>query len=480
MRIDSELLADPRIKEAVDKGWLNWRNVEAEGNSGDVEMFSSLHSAAITVGRKADGTERRFALDDVKFVTSILRGSERIYASYINSLSAEIYLALTNTDGFTARLLFGQNGLTDYTKKEIAARINMANGSAQIDSGTDVKTRFRTAGFNAIEHAHAKLATIALGTLMMMLAGDDDKEKLRRSSWFKRFLLVIKPRVGNTTLDFSGGEVGWYQLIAKWATLEKETGAGKTQYLSAKDGHKQSFGADAANETFRFAQGKFNPLLSNTIALWTGKDYTGQPFGLGKLAVNMFVPLGASDVVNAFVENGLGRGLLLAPFITFGAGGNTYSPKRYEIAVNQFTEAVKAYDAVRSNRKLESNEKSDLIEELEDDFPELSARGRIEGKIKRSSFSNLKSARCRSWTWPFRNRSQTALNERRRKRSTLSALRGSLSMTIGKWVGLSQDCCMEYGLLLSYFHTVSTFCYYVVHTIACVMVAKERRNIGIM
>ena len=426
MRINSELLADPRIKEAVDKGWLNWRNVEAEGNSGDVEMFSSLHSAAITVGRKADGTERRFALDDVKFVASILRGSERIYASYINSLSAEIYLALTNADGFTARLLFGQNGLTDYTKKEIAARINMANGSAQIDSGkkkqmmnqltgifwapklalsrlqlaigwdvihplldsgTDVKTRFRTAGFNAIEHARAKLAMIALGTLMMMLAGDDDdKEKLRRSSWFKRFLQVIKPRIGNTTLDFSGGEVGWYQLIAKWATLEKETGAGKTQYLAAKDGHKQSFGADAVNETFRFAQGKFNPLLSNTIALWTGKDYTGQPFGLGELAVNTFVPLGASDVVNAFVENGLGRGLLLAPFITFGAGGNTYSPKRHEIAVNQFTEAVKAYDAVRNNRELESDEKSDLIEELEDDFPELSARGRIEGKIKAVKF----------------------------------------------------------------------------------------------
>jgi len=422
LAINAELMSDPRIKEAVDKGWLNWRNIEAEGNSGDVEMFSSIHSAAITVGRNADGTEKRFALDDIKGVGSILRGSERIYATYINALSAEIYLALTNADGFTARLMFGQNGLTDYTKKEIAARINMANGSAQLDDGkkkqlmnsltgifwapklalsrlqlatgwdmihplldgsVDIKTRLRTAGFNAMEHARAKLAMVALGTLMLMLAGDDDdKEKMRRASWFNKFLQVIKPRVGNTTLDFSGGEVGWYQLMAKWATLQKETGTGKTQYLAAKAGHKQSFGADIMNETFRFAQGKFNPLLSNAIALWTGKDYVGQPFGIGEMAINTFVPLGAADTAKAFAENGLGRGLLLAPFITFGAGGNTYPLKRYEIAANQFTEAAKAYDTVRDDRELDADEKTKYIEELEQDFPELAQRGRIEGKIQ--------------------------------------------------------------------------------------------------
>lgn len=433
-RINAELLSDPRIKEAVDKGWLNWRNIEAEGNSGDVEMFSSLHSSAITIGRNADGTEKRFALDDIKGVGAILRGSERIYATYINALSAEIYLALTNADGFTARLMFGQNGLTDYTKKEIAARINMANGSAQIDNGerkqfmnqltgifwapklalsrlqlavgwdvihplldssVDVKTRLRTAGFNAIEHARAKLAMIALGTLMLMLAGDDDdKEKMRRAKWYQQFLQVIKPRIGNTTLDFSGGEVGWYQLMAKWATLKKETGTGKKVYFTDQDGHKQSFGADIMNDTFRFAQGKFNPLLSNAISLWTGKDYVGQPFGFGDLAMNTFVPLGAADITKAFAENGLGRGLLLAPFVMFGAGGNTYQPKRYEIAVNQFMEVAKSYDAVRDSRDLSDDERSDMMEEIEGNFPELKQRGRIEGAIGKVKFfqSEIKKA----------------------------------------------------------------------------------------
>lgn len=434
MRINAELLSDPRIKEAVDKGWLNWRNIEAEGNSGDVEMFSSLHSAAITIGRNADGTEKRLALDDIKGVGAVLRGSERIYASYINALSAEIYLALTNADKFTARLLFGQNGLTDYTKKEIAARINMANGSAQLDSAkkkqlmnqltgifwapklalsrlqlavgwdvihplldssVDFKTRLRTAGFNAIEHARAKLAMIALGTLMLMLFGDDDdKEKARRAKWYQQFLQVIKPRIGNTTLDFSGGEVGWYQLMAKWATLQKESGTGKKVYFTDQDGHKQSFGADIMTDTFRFAQGKFNPLLSNAIALWTGKDYVGQPFGLGDLAVNTFVPLGATDMTEAFVENGLGRGLLLAPFIVFGAGGNTYSLKRYEIAANQFTEAVKNYNAILQDKDMDGDEKANLVQELERDFPELTQRGRIEGAIGKVKFfqSEIKKA----------------------------------------------------------------------------------------
>lgn len=418
MRINAELLSDPRIKEAVDKGWLNWRNLEAEGNSGDVEMFSSLHSTAITIGRNADGTEKRLALDDIKGVGAVLRGSERIYASYINALSAEIYLALTNADSFTARLMFGQNGLTDYTKKEIAARINMANGSMQVDksdnkqflqkltmvfwapklalsrlqlavgwdvihplldSSVDVKTRLRTAGFNAIEHARAKLAMIALGTLMLMLAGnDDDKEKMRRASMFQKFLQVIKPRIGNTTLDFSGSEVGWYQLMAKWVTGTKETQSGKKVKLEGLMGKTY--------ETFRFAQGKFNPLLANVIAKAEGRDFVGKPFGWGELAKNTFLPLGASDVVSAFAENGLGRGLLLAPFITFGAGGNTYPLKRYEVAANQFTEIAKSYDAVRDDRELSDDERSDMLEELEGDFPELKERGRIEGKIKNVKF----------------------------------------------------------------------------------------------
>lgn len=420
-KINAEYLSDPRIREAVDKGWLNWRNLEADGGSNDVEMFSTLHTSAITIGRNPDGTEKRLALDDIKGVGAVLRGSERIYASYINALSAEIYLALTNADNFTAKLLFGQSGLTDFTKKEIAARINMANGSAQIDAPrkkqfmnqltgifwapklalsraqlavgwdiwhplftkeADVKTRLRTAAFNAIEHGRAKVAMIALGTLMLMLSGDgDDKEKWRRASLFQKFIQSIKPRVGATTLDFSGGEAGWYQLMAKWATLEKETGTGKTQYLAAKDGHKKSFGANVMTDTFRFAQGKFNPLLSNSIALWTGEDYTGQPFGLGKLAVNTFIPLGASDITSAFVENGLGRGLLLSPFIVFGAGGNTYPIKRYDVAVNQFTEAAKEYDKIRENRDIDEDEKGELLQELEDGVPELKNRGRIEGKI---------------------------------------------------------------------------------------------------
>ena len=140
------------------------------------------------------------------------------------------------------------------------------------------------------------------------------------------------------------------------------------------------------NDTFRFAQGKFNPLLSNAISLWTGKDYVGQPFGLGNLAINTFVPLGAADITKAFTENGLGRGLLLAPFVMFGAGGNTYPLKRYEIAANQFTEVAKSYDAVREAKELSDDERSDMLEEIEGDFPELKQRGRIEGKIKNVKF----------------------------------------------------------------------------------------------
>lgn len=100
-------------------------------------------------------------------------------------------------------------------------------------------------------------------------------------------------------------------------------------------------------------------------------------FAIGGKALRL-----TDDMTEMFVENGLGRGLLLAPFVIFGAGGNTYKVKRYEIAVNQFMEAAKEYDAIREDGELSSDERSDLLSEMKESIPELKSRGRIEGKIK--------------------------------------------------------------------------------------------------
>lgn len=402
--IDKELRNNPLIREALNNGWLEWRALEGSGGSDDVEMFHGIDAKAITIGKKKDGTERRIALGDIPYLGKVLHASERQYASYINMISAEIYVDLCNSG------IYGKNGPTDAQKQMIAASINMMNGSAQLGAkgkqamkeaakvfwapklavsraqvavGANVlypflagkkgdatmKERGVVAAQMAIENVRAFLGAAAAGFLMLSLFGDDDdKYAQEQAEGVYKLLKTMRPRIGSTRLDFTGGISGWWELMHKLITGEKENSAGKKIDLD------NTYGAGRGDELVRFLRGKLAPFWSNTWSLLTEKNFVGEDYDIKNFAIDAVTPLSARDIWEAASNdnNGLGRGLLMAPFILIGAGGTTYDIDRYKTAKETFKSHNDEYESA-----LEEKDRA-RAENIKEKYPDLVKRKRIE------------------------------------------------------------------------------------------------------
>lgn len=394
MEIDKELRNNPLIREALNNKWLEWRALEGSGGSDDVEMFHGIDAQAITIGKKKDGTERRIALGDIKGLGTVLHASERQYATFINMFSADLYIKMCNSP------IYGKNGPTDAQKQMIAAAINMSNGSAQLGAkgkqamamltqvfwapklavsraqvavGGNILYPFLSGKKNdattkergivsaqmAFESIRAWLGAAAAGWLMLSLFGDDDeKEYVEQAEGMSQLLMTMRPRIGSTKLDFTGGVAQWWQLMQMAVTGVKETATGKKIDLA------NTYGRSKSGELWRFLQGKLNPFWSNTIALWEEKDFVGRDFGWGELLENSAIPLAGRDIWDAATNdnNGLGRGLLMAPFILIGAGGTTYDIDRSKGASNKSQKSD--YDVVRSEVNKNRDKKVSTTTEL--------------------------------------------------------------------------------------------------------------------
>lgn len=452
-RINDALLDDPVIAEAVEKKWLKWRNIESDGTADDVEMFSNFDTAAITLpggkrlalgdinvnlfstkvgGAIVDGTVGKIpyvghALAEIAKMGTAdkMKAFERHYATYINALSAEMYKAMVGGGTFTARLVFGQNDMTDWTKRELAARINIANGSTNYGTdgsghstseivegisksgifwapklaisrlslavwrdvwrpfvagkkvngkevGLGVKDRARVAAVNLVEHMKAKAAMLALGMLVkMLLSDDDDKERSKRKAkslteWFYKMLNTESVDIGDTRIDFSGGERSAEEFLWKMLAGYRMRRDGKVVALRTHGDEKVSFNESQGKEMWRYLFGKGNPHLTNMWNILNGKnEITGEEFHTWDAVKNAMFPLGIQDVVSSYAANGAFKGTVAAPLILAGAGGNTYERHREDTLISMFKNDLKEYEGYMSDNMLDSATRKALLENME-------------------------------------------------------------------------------------------------------------------
>lgn len=452
-RINDALLDDPVIAEAVEKKWLKWRNIESDGTADDVEMFSNFDTAAITLpggkrlalgdinvnlfstkvgGAIVDGTIGKIpyvghALAEIAKMGTAdkMKAFERHYATYINALSAEMYKAMVGGGTFTARLVFGQNDMTDWTKRELAARINIANGSTNYGTdgsghstseivegisksgifwapklaisrlslavwrdvwrpfvagkkvngkevGLGVKDRARVAAVNLVEHMKAKAAMLALGMLVkMLLSDDDDKERSKRKAkslteWFYKMLNTESVDIGDTRIDFSGGERSAEEFLWKMLAGYRMRRDGKVVALRNHGDEKVSFNESQGKEMWRYLFGKGNPHLTNMWNILNGKnEITGEEFHTWDAVKNAMFPLGIQDVVSSYAANGAFKGTVAAPLILAGAGGNTYERHREDTLISMFKNDLKEYEGYMSDNMLDSATRKALLENIE-------------------------------------------------------------------------------------------------------------------
>lgn len=398
LAVNDEIMSDPSIQEAIAKYGLHLREVDAT-NARDVEMFHGMERDKVRIFGK------EVSITDIPFFGEFMLKSERHYITYLNAVSAELYSSIVND-----RTRFPA-GPTAWQKKMVADMINIWNGSAALPeerrqalqkawindilwapqlaisriqssalydvwhplvakgvknaemgafdavSAEERKTMFK---IGATEHFKSSLAMIALGALLKWLfADEDDWYDFKRADWFEKLLMIVSPKVGNTTIDLTGGEQSVNRAAHK---MWKLATSGKVRTGSGRMAEMGSYGGPTVWGVIgRYVQGKTSPWLSELVSLMEGRDYVGNEYTWKDAVMGAAVPLTFEDVKEQLEQNGIGKSLITIPLSLLGAGGSTYDRKVYENAVNPFMEAKKTYDAVTDDGDLDESERRDKL-----------------------------------------------------------------------------------------------------------------------
>ena len=415
--VNDEIMSDPTVREAVDKFGLHLREVDAE-NGRDVDMFHGMERNKIKILGK------EYAITDIPFFGEFMLKSERHYLTYLNAMSAELYSSIVNDHKRFP------GGATAWQKKMVADMINIWNGSAALskerrqalqkawvndvfwapqlaisrvqsatgydwwhpliakgiknaEGGYDkptAKERMTAAKIGLSEHLKSTFAIVAIGALLKwMFSDDDDKYDFSQADWFEKMMMLVSPKVGNTTIDLTGGESTFDRLAHQVATKSKRSGTGRLMKFG-------DFNAPTVMGAIgRYLQGKLSPSVSTLGALWEGRDFVGDEFTPGKAVQEMLVPLTFEDIKDQMAQNGVGKSLVTIPLTLLGAGGSTYDRKPYENAVNRFLESKKEFDKIEEDELLDEPTKKLLLDSIRDSNPLMrdEVRGDIDADIKR-------------------------------------------------------------------------------------------------
>lgn len=406
--VNDEIMSDPSIQEAVAKYGLHLREVDAT-SARDVEMFHGMERNKVRIFGK------EVSITDIPFFGEFMLKSERHYITYLNAVSAELYSSIVND-----RTRFPA-GPTAWQKKMVADMINVWNGSAALSkerrqalqkawvndifwapqlaisriqsaalydvwhplvangvenaetgafdavSAEERKTMFK---IGASEHFKSSLAMIALGALLKWLfADEDDWYDFWQADWFEKLLMLASPKIGNTTIDLTGGEQSVNRAAHK---IWKLATSGKVRTGSGRMAEMGSYGGPTVWGVIgRYVQGKTSPWLSELVSLMEGRDYVGNEYTWKDAAIGAAVPLTFEDVKEQLEQNGIGKSLITIPLSLLGAGGSTYDRKVYENMVNRFLEAEKQYHGYEVDDLLDENARQVILADLRSSNPLL-------------------------------------------------------------------------------------------------------------
>lgn len=406
LAVNDEIMSDPSIQEAVAKYGLHLREVDAT-SARDVEMFHGMERNKVRIFGK------EVSITDIPFFGEFMLKSERHYITYLNAVSAELYSSIVND-----RTRFPA-GPTAWQKKMLADMINIWNGSAALSeerrqalqkawvndilwapqlaisriqsatlydvwhplvakgvknaetgafdavSAEERKTMFK---IGASEHFKSSLAMIALGALLKWLfADEDDWYDFWQADWFEKLLMLASPKVGNTTIDLTGGEQSVNRAAHK---MWKLATSGKVRTGSGRMAEMGSYGGPTVWGVIgRYVQGKTSPWLSELVSLMEGRDYVGNEYTWKDAAIGAAVPLTFEDVKEQLEQNGIGKSLITIPLSLLGAGGSTYDRKVYENAVNRFLESKKEYDAIEQDPLLDEANRELMLDSIVSENP---------------------------------------------------------------------------------------------------------------
>lgn len=319
----------------------------------------------------------------------LVRGSGRAYVSFLNKLRADSF------DALAATLARGTT-LTDAEGKAIANYINVATGRGKALGGENaaqalntvffaprlVASRFqllaaqplyggtaRTRKLIVQEYARFAIgasAVIALAAFALGAGSDDDEKPLigldPRSSDF------LKIRVGDTYIDPMAGLAQVSTFLAREATGETVTGAGKVKPLRtdytltdlrralgaaipphkmAKDGGLPFGAGNAADVLGRFLRTKLAPVPGAIVNTLAGSDVIGNTITPAESAQQMVTPMTFQNIADIMEEHGIPKGTAIEVLGLLGMGVQ----QRQESNADQFAEFNDNLKAVQADVK---------------------------------------------------------------------------------------------------------------------------------
>lgn len=123
-----------------------------------------------------------------------------------------------------------------------------------------------------------------------------------------------KVRIGDTRLDFMGGNIAPLVFMLRTIMGKKTTGEGKTIKIRGKDA---AYGQEWYTELARQVRYAASPLAGTTINLLTGKNAIGQDVTVGSQIKELTVPFFLNDSYKAMKEFGPvpGTAILILAFL---------------------------------------------------------------------------------------------------------------------------------------------------------------------
>lgn len=276
-------------------------------------------------------------LGQMKLVT---KASERSYVTFLNRIRADSFDALASS-------LAKKGKLSTADAKAIAHFVNVATGRGHLGKAEKATTvlsalffapkwavsRFQfllgsplwaspgmsAAARTAVAQEYGRVAG-GLGVVigLLILAGFDFE-------WDPRSADFGKLRIGNTTLDLTGGLASALRLLAQTATLSTKTSGGDVVSLRDSGTYGQQTYMDVLT---RFIRGKLAPTPGAVLNVLNGTDVVGQPVTPASTAIGLTMPLFTRDVAEVMREEGVPAGTVLTLLALFGGGIQTINRER--------------------------------------------------------------------------------------------------------------------------------------------------------
>lgn len=277
--------------------------------------------------------------EKIPLIGRIVKGSERGYVAYLNKMRTDLFKQGAE--------VFADQGRTFENSPELykglATFINNATGrgglgplekSAQVLNTAFFSPRLIASRLNLINPVfYTKLpkevrimALKDMGKVMLFgatvlglaKAAGAEVEGDARSSDFGKI------KVGNTRWDIWGGFQQYARLF--WQLRTGETKSSSSGKIYKLDGESFPY-KTRLDQLASFFRGKLAPVPGTIVDVLAGKNMVGEEFDIQKKAADLFIPMIAQDIAEAWKEQGPKSILTVGVPSAFGIGTTTYEPK---------------------------------------------------------------------------------------------------------------------------------------------------------